>query len=85
MRDGSLGEFKGGLMKILQTHPVPVVPLALHKLWGSFFSRIEGGPAMKRPWRRGLFSRVALVAGPALPAAEVTPTALRNKVAGLLA
>ena len=32
-RDGSLGEFKGGLMKILQTHPVPVVPLALHNLW----------------------------------------------------
>lgn len=31
-RDGSLGESKGGLMKILQTHPVPVVPLALHKL-----------------------------------------------------
>ena len=31
--DGSLGEFKGGLMKILQTHPVPVVPLALHNLW----------------------------------------------------
>jgi len=84
-RDGSLGEFKGGLMKILQTHPVPVVPLALHNLWGSFFSRIEGGTAMKRPWRRGLFSRVALVAGPALPAAEVTPTALRNEVAGLLA
>jgi len=84
-RDGSLGEFKGGVMKILQTHPVPVVPLALHNLWGSFFSRIEGGMAMKRPLRRGLFSRVALVAGPALPAAAVTPTGLRDKVADLLA
>ena len=84
-RDGSLGEFKGGLMKILQTHPVPVVPLALHNLWGSYFSRIEGGTAMKRPLRRGLFSRVALVAGPALPAAAVTPAGLRDRVAGLLA
>ena len=84
-RDGSLGEFKGGLMKILQTHPVPVVPLALHNLWGSFFSRIEGGTAMKRPLRRGLFSRVDLVAGPALPAAAVTPAGLRDKVAALLA
>jgi hypothetical protein len=64
---------------------VPVVPLALHNLWGSFFSRIEGGAAMKRPLRRGLFSRVALVAGPALPAAAVTPTGLRDKVADLLA
>jgi len=84
-RDGSLSEFKGGVMKILQTHPVPVVPLALHNLWGSFFSRIEGGAAMKRPLRRSLFSRVALVAGPALPAAAVTPTGLRDKVADLLA
>jgi 1-acyl-sn-glycerol-3-phosphate acyltransferase len=84
-RDGSLGEFKGGLMKILQTHPVPVVPLALHNLWGSYFSRIEGGTAMKRPLRRGLFSRVGLVAGPALPASVVTPAGLRGEVADLLA
>ena len=54
-RDGELAEFKGGVMKLLETHPVPVVPLALQNLWGSFFSRIEG-EAMTRPFRRGLFS-----------------------------
>ena len=84
-RDGSLGEFKGGIMKILQTHPVPVVPLALQNLWGSYFSRIEQGTAMVKPLRRGLFSPVGLVVGPALAAAEVTPQGLREQVAGLLA
>ena len=84
-RDGSLGEFKGGLMKILQTHPVPVVPLALQNLWGSYFSRAEGGMAMAKPFRRGFFSAVGLVAGPALAAADVTPALLRERVAGLLA
>ena len=84
-RDGSLGEFKGGVMKILQTHPVPVVPLALQNLWGSYFSRIEGGRAMVRPFRRGLFSRVGLVAGPAMGPAAVTPAVLRQRVAELLA
>jgi len=84
-RDGSLGEFKGGVMKVLQTHPVPVVPLALQNLWGSYFSRIEGGTAMAKPFRRGLFSPVGLVAGPALQPAQVTPAALRERVAGLLA
>jgi len=84
-RDGQLGEFKGGIMKILQTHPVPVVPVALQNLWGSFFSRVEQGNAMVRPFRRGLFSRVGLVAGPAMPAAEVSPAGLRTKVEGLLA
>jgi 1-acyl-sn-glycerol-3-phosphate acyltransferase len=84
-RDGSLGEFKGGVMKILQTHPVPVVPLALTNLWGSFFSRVERGTAMVRPFRRGVFSPVGLVAGPALAPADVSPAGLRERVAGLLA
>jgi len=82
-RDGALGEFKGGIMKILETHPVPVVPMALHNLWGSYFSRIDGA-AMTRPFRRGLFSPVALVAGAPLAASEVTPAALREQVQGLL-
>jgi 1-acyl-sn-glycerol-3-phosphate acyltransferase len=84
-RDGQLGEFKGGVMKILQTHPVPVVPLALQNLWGSYFSRVERGTAMVRPFRRGAFSRVGLVAGEALAPATVTPVLLRERVQGLLA
>ena len=84
-RDGRLQPFKGGVMKILQRRPVPVVPVALHNLWGSYFSRIEGGTAMVAPLRRGAFSRVALAAGPALAPAEVTPEALQARVQALLA
>jgi len=53
-RDGTLQEFKGGVMKVLQraaadgVHP-PVIPMALTNLWGSFFSRVEQGGAMVRP------------------------------------
>jgi 1-acyl-sn-glycerol-3-phosphate acyltransferase len=83
-RDGELGEFKGGVMKVLETNPVPVIPLALQNLWGSFFSR-KGGVAMSKPFRRGWFSSVGLVAGDALPPAGVTPATLRERVAGLLA
>ncbi len=83
-RDGELGEFKGGVMKLLETNPVPVVPLALQNLWGSYFSRVDGA-AMSKPFRRGWFSRVALVAGDALPPAGVTPVALRERVSSLLA
>jgi 1-acyl-sn-glycerol-3-phosphate acyltransferase len=83
-KDGELQPFKGGVMKILESHPVPVVPLALHGLWGSFFSRL-GGAAMSKPFRRGVWSRVGLSASPALPAAQVTPEGLRAKVEGMLA
>ena len=63
---------------------MPVVPLALQNLWGSFFSRVDG-KAMSRPFRRGLFNRVDLVAGPPIAASAVTPAALRERVAALLA
>ena len=61
------------------------VPVALQNLWGSYFSRVEQGRAMVQPFRRGLLSRVGLVAGAAVLAAEVTPQVLRERVAGLLA
>lgn len=84
-KDGQLGEFKGGVMKLLETHPVPVIPLALQNLWGSFFSRVEQGGAMVKPFRRGMFTRVGMVAGVPLAPGEVTPDGLRTRVGELLA
>jgi 1-acyl-sn-glycerol-3-phosphate acyltransferase len=84
-RDGTLQEFKGGIMKILERDPVPVIPMALTNLWGSFFSRIEQGSAMVRPFRRGMFNPVGLNVGAPLPASAVQPQLLRDKVATLLA
>jgi 1-acyl-sn-glycerol-3-phosphate acyltransferase len=83
-RDGQIAEFKGGVMKLLEANPVPVIPLALQNLWGSFFSRIDGS-AMTRPFRRGLFSRVGVVAGAPVAPADVTPAGLRERVGALLA
>jgi len=92
-RDGTLQPFKGGIAKILAQAqadgvPVSVVPMALTNLWGSYFSRVElagGEPiAMVKPFRRGLFNRVGLNVGEAVPAGDVTPDALRERVAGLL-
>jgi 1-acyl-sn-glycerol-3-phosphate acyltransferase len=83
-RDGELQPFKGGVMKILERRPVPVVPVALQNLWGSYFSRIERGTAMVRPFRRGWFSRVGLVAAEPIAAAAVSPQLLRSRVGELL-
>ncbi|WP_070970953.1 MFS transporter [Vibrio sonorensis] len=38
-KTGELNEFKPGVMKILNQRPVPVYPVVLKGLWGSFFSR----------------------------------------------
>jgi 1-acyl-sn-glycerol-3-phosphate acyltransferase len=84
-RDGTLQEFKGGIMKILERQPVPVIPMALTNLWGSYFSRVEEKGAMVRPFRRGLFNRVGLNVGAPVAPAQVQPEVLREKVARLLA
>lgn len=61
--DGELNEFKGGIERILEENPVPVIPMALQGLWGSFFSRDPAKGFFKRFW-----SRIRLVAGtPLLP------------------
>ena len=83
-RDGQLGAFKGGVMKLLQNHAVPVVPMALQNLWGSYFSRIEGGTAMRKPFRRGLFSPVGLTVGEPLMPVNVELAGLRVRVQDLL-
>ncbi|MDO8287278.1 MAG: MFS transporter [Rhodoferax sp.] len=88
-RDGTLQEFKGGIMKILerttqQGTTVQVVPMALTNLWGSFFSRVEQGGAMVRPFRRGLFSSVGLNVGVASAPQDVQPETLRGRVQQLL-
>lgn len=88
-RDGTLQEFKGGIVKIqaraqADDVAVPVIPMALTNLWGSFFSRIEKGGAMVRPFRRGWFNRVGLHVGEAMSMGEVQPEVLRERVARLL-
>ncbi|MDG9924913.1 MULTISPECIES: MFS transporter [unclassified Pseudomonas] len=60
---GDIDEFKAGVERILAANPVPVIPLALQGLWGSFFSRAPHKGLFKRFW-----SRVNIVAGTALPA-----------------
>ena len=85
-RDGTLQPFKGGVMKVLEGRPdsLPVVPMALLNLWGSYFSRIEGGAAMRRPFRRGLFSPVGLTVGAPMAPSAVSPGLLQQRVQALL-
>jgi 1-acyl-sn-glycerol-3-phosphate acyltransferase len=87
-KDGELQEFKGGIMKILEGAKAtgiepPVIPMALTNLWGSFFSRVEKGSAMVRPFRRGLFSRVGLNVGIPIHSSEISPALLFNRIKAL--
>jgi 1-acyl-sn-glycerol-3-phosphate acyltransferase len=79
---GELYPFRSGIKRIIERTPVPVVPLALRGLWGSFFSRKDGA-AMTKPWRMRPFKKIALMAGPAVPPAAATPEDLQARVLAL--
>jgi len=79
---GAVLPFRPGLTRILERDPVPVVPVALQGLWGSFFSR-KGGPAMSKPLRRGAFSRIGVNVGQPIVAAEASPDTLHAQVVAL--
>jgi len=76
--DGDIDAFKSGVTTVLKQTRVPVVPLALQGLWGSFFSRHPDKGLFRRLW-----SRVTLVAGAPLDDATLTPRALRERVTEL--
>ena len=75
---GDINTFRPGVERILAASPVPVVPMALKGLWGSFFSR-NGGPAMTRPPKR-FWSRIELEVGDLVPAAEASAARLEADV-----
>ena len=80
-RDGEMAPFRSGIERMVKETPVPVVPMALRGLWGSFFSRSADGRAMRR--FRGAFTRIGVVVAPVVPPEQVTPDALHAIVLGL--
>ncbi|MBX9605708.1 MAG: MFS transporter [Gammaproteobacteria bacterium] len=79
---GEFYPFKNGISRILEQTPVPVVPMALRGLWGSFFSR-KDGRAMSKPWRLRPLRRIALAIGAPVDAAQASPAHLQATVAAL--
>ena len=79
--DGQIGEFKGGVARILERRAVPVVPMALSGLWGSFFSRARGAAMGSLP--RRFWSRIHLDVGTPVAPEQATAAGLREAVAAL--
>ena len=80
-RDGEMNPFKPGVERIVKRTPVPVIPIALRGLWGSFFSR-KRGKAMRGLPRR-FWSRIGLNIGAPVPPEEVTASFLEQQVLAL--
>ncbi|HGY9594447.1 TPA: MFS transporter [Vibrio campbellii] len=80
--NGELGEFRPGVEKILKRTPVPVIPMALKGLWGSFFSHKNGHALTKRPTR--FWSRIEVNIGELLQPTVLDRHLLQKEVQDLL-
>ncbi len=75
-RDGDIAQFRRGVERIIEASPVPVIPMALQGLWGSFFS--HAGGIFKNPSR--FWSRVKVIAGRAVTPDAVSAEKLQSEV-----
>jgi len=77
-QDGEIQRFRPGIEKIIARRAVPVVPVALGRLWGSWFSRNQGGGVRRIPGR--LFAKVPVTIGAIVLPADVTAAGLEERV-----
>lgn len=74
-RDGNLGEFRPGVLKILNEVPVPVIPVGIKGMWGSIFSR-----KWKKKYPRRFWAPVEIHISEPIAPIEVTLSKLETKV-----
>ena len=82
-QDGDIGQFRKGIERIVQTTPVPVVPMALGGLWGSFYSRQGRGAFTGALKRLSLLRRVDIRAASAVAPESISADDLRARVLAL--
>ncbi len=73
-RDGEVQHFRPGIEKIIERRPVPVIPIALDGIWGSWFSRQSGRGLRKFPGR--LWAKVSVRIGEAVLPQDVSAAGL---------
>ncbi|OPH55549.1 MFS transporter [Vibrio campbellii] len=79
--DGEMNEFMRGIDIILRRSPVPVIPMALKGLWGSYFSRAKGRACKGLPTR--FWSKLEIEAGTAVDPKQASAQAMFEKVQAL--
>jgi 1-acyl-sn-glycerol-3-phosphate acyltransferase len=78
-KDGEIAAFKSGVEKILETRPVPVVPMALQGMWTSMWSHRDGRMRRMRLPRR-LRAHVEVRADVPVDGSSATAESLETQV-----
>lgn len=80
-RNGDINKFQPGIDEIVKRTPVPVIPLALKGMWGTWSSR-ERGSALKG-FPKSFMKKITVVAGDPVPPEKATRVLMYEKVSDL--
>ena len=80
-KNGEIQKFQPGVEDILKRNPVPVIPLAIRGMWGSWFSRHKGSAMQGLP--AAFMKRISVISGPPVAPDDANRFSLYKKVAEL--
>lgn len=80
-KDGEINKFQPGIDAIIERTPVPVIPLALRGMWGTWASR-ERGSALKG-WPNSFMKKLTIIAGDPVAPEEASRIIMHDKVVAL--
>lgn len=80
-RNGKISKFQPGIDEIVKRTPVPVIPLALRGMWGTWASRKKGSALKGLP--TAFMKKITVVAGDPVIPEEATRLTLHAKVTAL--
>ncbi|MFT6723697.1 MAG: 1-acyl-sn-glycerol-3-phosphate acyltransferase, partial [Arenicella sp.] len=80
-RDGEVSKFQPCIDEIVKRTPVPVIPLALRGVWGTWASRKRGSALKGLP--RGFMKKLTVVAGDPVAPEDATRLSMHAKVTAL--
>jgi len=79
--DGEMNDFLRGMDLILKRSPVPVIPVALKGMWGSYFSRYKGSACKGLPSR--FWSKIEIEVGTPVDSNLASTESMHQKVSEL--
>jgi len=80
-RDGEISKFQPGIDEIIKRTPVPVVPLALRGVWGTWASRKKGRALTGFP--SSFMKKLTVIAGDPVAPEDATRLSMYDKVSAL--
>jgi len=81
--DGEVRRFQPGIEQIIKRTPVPVIPVAIHGVWGTWSSRHKGSAFTGIP--KAFMKQITVSCGDPVPPEEMDRVMIREKVLALLA